>query len=165
MACAPPNLEESFFETMYARGDFDQEHEDIQNLAACFYHRIDLPSEMKKIWPRYTEKRYQAAKNSIWAKVQKKMPPWAKKFFRIWDKLSESQSEASKLEWFYEEVEKPTQEENAKKVGISIASYQERLGWAYILSSLGVDARIQTSINRNRTQNLFMKFSHLEKKS
>ncbi|GEM_PF-5933977 len=131
MACAPPNLEESFFETMYARGDFDQEHEDIQNLAACFYHRVDLPSEMKKIWPRYTEKRYQAAKNSIWAKVQKKMPPWAKKFYRIWDKLSESQSEALKLEWFYEEVEKPTQEENAKKVGISIASYQERLGWAY----------------------------------
>jgi hypothetical protein len=131
MACPPPNLEESFFETMYARGDFNREHEDIQNLAACFYHRVDLPREMKKIWPRYTEKRHQAVKNSIWAKVHKKMPSWAKKFYQIWDKLSEAQADALKLEWFYEDAEKPTQEENAKKLGISIASYQERLGWAY----------------------------------
>ena len=131
MACAPANLEESFFETMYARGDFDRDHEDIQDLAACFYHRVDLPTEINKIWPRYTEKRYQAAKNSIWAKVNKKMPFWAKRFHRVWDKLSDAQAEALKLEWFYEDLEKPTQVENAKRLGISVASYQERLEWAY----------------------------------
>lgn len=131
MASAPPNLEESFFQAMYIGGDFDRDHEDIQNLAACFYHGVDLPSEIIKIWPRYTEKRYQAAKNSIWAKVHKKMPQWAKKFYRIWDNLSDSQAEALKLEWFYEDDEKPTQEESAKRLGISIASYQERLEWAY----------------------------------
>jgi hypothetical protein len=71
---------------------------------------------------------HQAVKNSIWAKVQKKMPLWAKNFHLIWDKLSEAQADALKLEWIYEDAEKPTQEENAKKLGISIASYQERLG-------------------------------------
>ncbi|MFP5492443.1 MAG: hypothetical protein ACLGG0_13145 [Bacteriovoracia bacterium] len=59
------------------------------------------------------------------------MPQWAKKFYRIWDNLSDSQAEALKLEWFYEDDEKPTQEESAKRLGISIASYQERLEWAY----------------------------------
>lgn len=56
------------------------------------------------------------------------MPLWAKNFHLIWDKLSEAQADALKLEWIYEDAEKPTQEENAKKLGISIASYQERLG-------------------------------------
>jgi hypothetical protein len=32
---------------------------------------------------------------------------------------------------FYNEAEKPTQKVNAQRLGISIASYQERLDWAY----------------------------------
>ena len=130
-SCPTENLQESFFQAMYARGDFEREADDIQNLATCFYHRIDLPNEIKKIWPRYTEKRYQITKNAIWAKVNKKMPLWAKKFYRIWDNLTQAQTDALMLEWFYDGFEKPTQEENAKKLGISIPSYQERLNWAY----------------------------------
>jgi hypothetical protein len=130
-SCPPENLQDSFFQTMYARGDFERESDDIQNLATCFYHRIDLPNEIQKLWPRYTEKRYQLTKNAIWAKVHKKMPPWAKKFHRIWDDLTQAQTDAMMLEWFYDDFEKPTQEENAKKLGISIPSYQERLNWAY----------------------------------
>ncbi|MFP5491050.1 MAG: hypothetical protein ACLGG0_06095 [Bacteriovoracia bacterium] len=127
----PENLQDSFFQTMYTRGDFDKESDDIQNLATCFYHRIDLPREIKKIWPRYTPKRFELTKNAIWAKVHKKMPFWAKRFHRIWDKLTEAQSDALMLEWFYESDEKPTQEENALVLGISVDSYKERLHWAY----------------------------------
>lgn len=130
-ARAPESLKESFFQTMYARGDFERETDDVQNLSACLFHRVDLPKEIKKIWPRYTEKRHQETIAKIWAIVHKKMPPWAKKFDRIWDRLSDAQAEALRLEWFYKEDEKPTQEENAKRLGISIPSYQERLEWAY----------------------------------
>ena len=55
------------------------------------------------------------------------MPLWAKKFNKIWSKLTPKQSDALKLEWFYETPEKPTQEENAKALGISVDSYQEHL--------------------------------------
>lgn len=127
----PENLQDSFFQTMYARGDFDNESDDIQNLATCLFHRIDLPSEIKKIWPRFTQKRFELTKNAIWAKVHKKMPFWAKRFHRIWDKLTQAQSDALILEWFYESDEKPTQEENALVLGISVDSYKERLHWAY----------------------------------
>lgn len=127
LSSGPENLQDSFFQTMYARGDFDKESDDIQNLASCFYHRIDLPSEIKKIWPRFTQKRFELTKNAIWAKVYKKMPFWAKRFHRIWDKLTQAQSDALMLEWFYESDEKPTQEENALALGISVDSYKERL--------------------------------------
>ncbi len=55
------------------------------------------------------------------------MPFWAKRFHQIWDKLTEAQSDALMLEWFYESDEKPTQEENALVLGISVDSYKERL--------------------------------------
>lgn len=58
------------------------------------------------------------------------MPLWARKFNGIWDKLTKEQAEAFKLEWFYEAEEKPTQAQNAKALGISVDSYQERLEWA-----------------------------------
>lgn len=58
------------------------------------------------------------------------MPSWAKRFNGIWDKLTKGQAEALKLEWFYDSDEKPTQAENAKALGISVDSYQERLEWA-----------------------------------
>ncbi|HXH75187.1 MAG TPA: hypothetical protein VNJ08_09500 [Bacteriovoracaceae bacterium] len=116
---------------IYARGDFDFKNDDIQNVATCLYHRIDVPQEIKKIWPRYTEKRHQETIAKIWVIVRKKMPFWAKRFGRIWDKLTTAQADALRLEWFYTTLEKPTQEENANKLGISVASYQERLEWAY----------------------------------
>lgn len=128
---APENIYDSFFETMYARGDFDQENEDFQQLAACFYHGVDDPKEMKKVWPRYTERRYREVSSMIWRKVHKRMPFWAKRFDRIWEKLSSAQASALKAEWFYEADEKPTQKESAQLLCISVASYQERLEWAY----------------------------------
>ncbi|HXH76680.1 MAG TPA: hypothetical protein VNJ08_17045 [Bacteriovoracaceae bacterium] len=130
-SCRPENVQDSFFQVMYARGDFDFKYEDIQNVATCLYHRIDVPQEIKKIWPRYTEKRHQETIAKIWVIVRKKMPFWAKRFGRIWDKLTTAQADALRLEWFYTTLEKPTQEESANKLGISVASYQERLEWAY----------------------------------
>lgn len=128
---APENLQESFFHSLYARGEFDHESEDFQNLATCLIHGIEAPKDMKKIWPRYTDARYQKLKAVVWMTVHKKMPGWARRFDKIWSKLSEAQAEALSLEWFYENEEKPTQEENALKLGISIPSYKERLNWAY----------------------------------
>lgn len=127
----PSNLLDSFFRQFYIDGIFDQAHDDIQQLSTCLFHGVDTPKEIKKIWLRYTEKRHQETLNKIWAIVHKKMPPWARRFHQIWDSLSEAQAEALKLEWFYENNEKQAQEENAKQLGISVASYQERLEWAY----------------------------------
>lgn len=126
----PQNLKDSFFFTMYARGDFDRQSDDIQNVATCLYHGIDIPEAIKKIWPRYTDKRLKDSTAKIWALVHKRMPLWARKFNGIWDKLTKEQAEALRLEWFYETEEKPTQAENAKALGISVDSYQERLEWA-----------------------------------
>lgn len=125
------NLQEAFFRSMFVRGFFDRQTDDIHDLATCLYHGVDIPSEMKKVWPRYTEKRYQQTVPKVWALVYKRMPSWAQKFERIWELLTDAQAEALKEEWFFEEDEKPTQEEIAKKLGISLASYQERLQWAY----------------------------------
>ena len=52
-------------------------------------------------------------------------------FNKFWNLLTDAQIEATNLEWFHNELEKPTQADNAKKLGISIASYQERLELAY----------------------------------
>lgn len=129
-APAPPNLEESFFRTMYVRGDFERESDDIHSVATCLYHGIDLPEFIKRIWPRYTEKRLKDSTSKIWTLVHKRMPLWARKFNGIWGKLTTGQAEALKLEWFYETDEKPIQTENAKTLGISVDSYKERLEWA-----------------------------------
>lgn len=132
LSTSPPrNLHESFLHSLYAHGEFDNHSEDIQNLATCLIHGINTPSEMKKIWPRFTELRYQKLKVIISTIVRKKMPWWARRFDKIWNKLSDAQAEAISLEWFYEGDEKPSQLENSAKIGITVASYQERLGWAY----------------------------------
>lgn len=128
---APKNLQESFFLSLYTLGEFDKDSDDLQNLATCFIHGIDTEDEMRKIWPRYTEDRLKKLEKAIWTSVFKKMPWWAKRFNKIWTKLSEPQIEALTLEWFYEGDEKPSQLDNAKKLGISVDSYQERLHWAY----------------------------------
>ena len=59
------------------------------------------------------------------------MPWWAKRFNKIWLKLTDAQIETLTLEWYFEGDEKKTQAENAKDLGISLASYQERLYFAY----------------------------------
>lgn len=128
---APQNLHDSFFISLYNQGEFDRGSDDLQNLATCFVHGVDKEEEIKKIWPRYTEARFRKLKSVIFARVFKKMPWWAKRFEKIWTKLSEPQIEALSLEWFYEADDKPSQLENANQLGISIASYQERLQWAY----------------------------------
>lgn len=128
---SPENLYESFFESMYVRGDFETLSGDVQQLATCFYHGIDDPKEMKKIWPRFTERRMRETSATIYGLVHKRMPFWAIRFDKIWDKLTEQQAEALRAEWFYEDAEKPSQEQLAAGLGISVASYQERLEWAY----------------------------------
>ena len=104
--------------------------DDIQSVATCLYHGVDLPEFIKRIWPRDTEKRLKDSTAKISGLVHKRMPLWARKFNGIWDKLTTGQTEALKLEWFYETAEKPTQEENAKTLGINVDSYKERLEWA-----------------------------------
>jgi predicted DNA-binding protein (UPF0251 family) len=129
MAFAPVDLEESFFRTSYLSGAFDSD--ELTKVVATFlYSGIDDLYNIQKINPQITEKILKEALTKIWTIVYKKMPPWAKKFNWIWDRLTPAQAEALKLEWFYD-GEKLTQEENAAKLGISIAAYQERLEWAY----------------------------------
>lgn len=128
---APANLHDSFFLSLYAQGEFDKDSDDLQNLATCFLYGLDTETQMKKIWPRYTESRYKKLKSIIWARVAKKMPWWAKRFDKIWNILSEPQMNALMLEWFHDSDEKPSQLENARHLGISVAAYQERLHWAY----------------------------------
>lgn len=59
------------------------------------------------------------------------MPTVFKKFHQIWNMLTELQIEALNLEFFHGELEKPTQEHNAEKLGITVASYQDRLELVY----------------------------------
>jgi hypothetical protein len=63
--------------------------------------------------------------------INEKAPRWARKFHHIWKKLTPAQAEALECEYFHGFDEKPSQQESAKKLGISIGSYQERLEWAY----------------------------------
>jgi hypothetical protein len=130
-ATGPKNLHDSFFLSLYVLGEFDKDSDDLQNLATCFLHGVDDEAEMKKIWPRYTDSRFKKYKSVIFARVAKKMPWWAKRFDKIWTKLSDAQIDALTLEWFHDSDEKPSQLENATQLGISVASYQERLHWAY----------------------------------
>ncbi len=129
--CPPDNLKEVAFNYLYKLGEFNKGPDDLIAVAKSIKQRRDLPKDIKKIWPRYTEKRfikYQAIINDI---IEAKSPFWITRFDEIWKKLSKAQAEAIRAEYFHGELEKPTQQENAKKLGISIASYQERLEWAY----------------------------------
>lgn len=116
---------------MYNQGKFDRDTDDVQNLATCLIHGIDILDEIIKVWPRYSKERFDKCKNYIDRKVNKNMPWWAKRFDKIWTKLTEAQIETLTLEWYFEGDEKPSQAENAEKLGISLASYQERLYFAY----------------------------------
>ena len=59
------------------------------------------------------------------------MHKYLKRFSKIWNLLTDNQVDALNAEWFYEELEKPTQEQLAKNLGITVSSYQERLELAY----------------------------------
>jgi len=148
-ATRPTNLIDSFFKTLYSKGLFspkfvkiegetlrekrkrEQKENDLFTVASCLLSRIDSGLEMKKIWPRYTKIRFLKFKEKIYKMIDKNLPKWAQKFNRIWEKLTEAQAEVILEEWFYEELEKPTQKESASKLGITISSYQDRLEGAY----------------------------------
>lgn len=148
LASAPKNLYDSLYPSIYAQGIFTSQHQDSNKsekekikleleaddlaiVALIVIKEIDDIQEIKSLWPRYTEARYLKNKNTVYARLDKRMPFWAKRFNEIWKILTEPQTEAILLEFFYDEEEKPTQKENAEKLGISIASYQDRLEGGY----------------------------------
>ncbi len=130
-ALAPESLDEVVFNYLFKRGEFEKGHDDLFAVAKCIMQRRDLEEDIKKIWPRYTLKRYEKNKTLIEEIIRDQAPSWAKKFSKIWDKLTPAQIDAIRCEYFHGELIKPTQIESAKKLGISVASYQERLEWAY----------------------------------
>ncbi len=145
---APTNLFDSFFEKSFVRGDFDQVFEvgddlgkdgirrvlqadDLLSAAYCMKNEIEDKKHLKRVWPRYSEARFDNLKKKIAEIVNKNMPKQFKKFDGAWSRLSKPQEEAILLEYFYEEAEKPTQKENAKRLTIEVSSYQDRLEGAF----------------------------------
>lgn len=127
----PSDLNQSFLLSYYHQGFFN-DHDDLKLVASCLIHEITDSEEIKTFWPKYTEKKFAKAKDVIWARVIKKMPWWAIRFNKVWEQLTEAQKDALNLEWFDVDSEfKNTQEEKARELNISLASYQERLQFAY----------------------------------
>lgn len=145
----PDNLFDSFFESLYQSGEFEPQFieikgesvpdrikrelkdDDFHCVATLLLKGIENENDIQRFWPRYTKSRYEKNKNKVYSRVNKKMPAVFKKFDKIWSQLTEPQIEALELEFFHGELEKPTQEQNAEKLGISIASYQDRLELVY----------------------------------
>lgn len=130
-ACPPENLDEVAFNYLYKRGEFNKGTVDLIAVAICIKQKRDLPEDIKLIWPKYTQKRFEKYQAIIKNIIEEKSPFWISRFNEIWEKLSKPQADAIRSEYFYNEAEKPTQKVNAQRLGISIASYQERLDWAY----------------------------------
>ena len=131
-SAAPDNLKEVVFNNLYRQGVFESyEDKDLKKVAQCMVEKRDNKKDIMAIWPRYTEKRYIKKRKLIQKIIRDKGPFWAKRFPQIWKMLTPSQEEAIRHEFFHGEIEKPTQKESAAKLGISIASYQERLEWAF----------------------------------
>jgi len=149
LSCAPDNLFDSVFQTLYLRGEFDPQYVEIKNeakperqkrelkdddlhtVATILFHGIEDERHIKQIWQRFTPTRMERNKIKVYQTVGRKMSRTFRKFPKLWNKLTEAQEAALKLEYFYEGQEKPTQKENAKRLGISVASYQDRLEGAY----------------------------------
>ncbi len=152
-ACAPENLEEVAFNYLFKLGEFEKGPDDLIAVAKCIKQRRDLPKDIKQIWPKYTPKRFKKYQDAIEKIIKTKSPFWMIRFDEIWKKLSKPQAEAIRTEYFHSELEKPTQKESAKKLGISIASYQERLEWAYKkLEKLFPEFRREPRRNKNPKQ-------------
>lgn len=149
LSCAPDNLFDSFFQSLYQQGVFEPQFleikgesqeerekrelkdDDLSTVATIMFHGLEDEKIIKSFWPRYRPKRFERNKSKVYDIINQRMPKSFKRFNKIWDELTDLQADAIKLEYFYEETEKPTQKANAKKRGISIASYQDRLELAY----------------------------------
>tara|TARA_Y100000590_G_scaffold209085_1_gene236893 strand:- start:214 stop:1494 length:1281 start_codon:yes stop_codon:yes gene_type:complete len=103
------------------------EKDDLLSAANCRLKRIDKPKDLRRFWPRYTPKRFDKYKELIDEMVKKTMPYKMLNFDLYWKSLTGAQTEAMRLEHFYKEDEKPTQEENASRLGIKVSSYKDRL--------------------------------------
>lgn len=99
----------------------------LLSLAHCKLKKIAHEDNIKRFWPRFTQKRFNRQNDAIKKIVKRQMPFWARKFDKIWDQLTDKQLEVFLLEYFYEGNEKNTQIQNAKKLGIKLSSYKDRL--------------------------------------
>ncbi len=149
LASSPENLFDSHLQKLYQEGQFEPlfieikgetksdrikrelKDDDFHCVATLLLKGIEDIKDIKRFWPRYTKSRYDKNKNKVYALVNREMPVSFKKFNKIWNLLTNAQSDALVLEHFHGELEKPTQEQNALKLGISIASYQDRLELAF----------------------------------
>ena len=129
-ASAPDDLEEVVFNYLFKRGEFEKGHNDTYAVARCIKQRRDLIEDIRAAWPRYTERRYQKNLEIIKKITERKRPFWASRFEVLWKRLTSEQTQAVRSEYFYEESEKPTQVELAKRIGIKLSSYKDRLKWA-----------------------------------
>lgn len=148
-ALAPDNIYESMFLSVYKKGIFNPKYKDIPNesksekikreikeddlhsVATLLLFEISNPKTIKKLWHRYTPRRFEKNKVIVLKTVNKNMPEWAKRLNKYWNLITDAQREAINSEYFYESFEKPTQKELARRLGISVASYQDRLEGAY----------------------------------
>lgn len=141
---APQDIFESFFTSAFKKGAFEVlkgslddlseegrleilKSDDLLNVARCKLKMVDLPKDFKRLWPRYTPRRLEKYSEEANKILYRCMPFWARRFNKIWSRLTQAQAEVLRLEYFYEGDEKPTQKENAKKLGIQESSYKDRL--------------------------------------
>ena len=129
-ASAPESMDEVVFNYLFKRGEFERGSNDLYAVAKCVKQRRDLEEDIRVVWPRYTKKRYEKNLEIIKLITEQKAPFWASRFKTLWDKLTTEQEEAIRAEYFYEEDEKPTQKEIAKRLNIDLSSYKDRLFWA-----------------------------------
>lgn len=130
-ASAPESLVESIFNKLYYKNEFSED-DDMQAAAYIRYERHDDPRKLKKIWKKYTARRLKLQNKRIDKIIWKSTPSWFKRFKKAMGKLTDNQMEAIRSEYFHKEDEKPTQAQSARKLKISVSSYQERLEWAYL---------------------------------
>lgn len=138
------DLFETTFRRAFAKGLFYQQFEhkkdytkaqilkviqadDLLSAAMIRAKGITDEEDMLHFWPRYTKERFDEQNKKIDEIVIASMPYKFIKFNKIWDRLTPPQAEAFKLEYFYDSFEKPTQLENAKKLGVKLSSYKDRL--------------------------------------
>tara|TARA_Y100000768_G_scaffold98349_1_gene71750 strand:+ start:3494 stop:4711 length:1218 start_codon:yes stop_codon:yes gene_type:complete len=149
LSTPPRNLFDSIFQSLFLQGVFEPQFIEIKNetkedrrkrelidddfntVATIMFHGLEDKQLIKQFWPRFTEKRYEKNRAKVYETINLKTLTIFKRFNKIWDKLTKAQAQALKLEYFYEELEKTSQKQNAKSLGISIASYQDRLELAY----------------------------------
>jgi hypothetical protein len=126
-----PDYREISHETKSERIKRELKEDDIYNVAILLLHEIQDPVIMKRLWSRYTPKRFERHKAYVLEVVHKNTPKWARKFDKSIKKLTIAQKEAIDLKHFYEGIEKTTDQESAQSLGIALSSYKDRLKGAY----------------------------------